>query len=208
MPVFATSTSSVLTLGVLLALAAGTVSSGGCAQKTPRAPAPAPTLVSVPAPPARPMPSNERELLSEIKKTGLDAEEVERGLLIYLPTLYLFEFDRAELDADTKRRVSDVATLLDSPAAAGRSLIVEGHTDALGSRDYNQRLSERRAQAVVEALAAAGVSRARISLRAFGKDKPLAPNKHPDGTDNPEGRAKNRRVALLIENPPGTPAKR
>ena len=45
--------------------------------------------------------------------------------------------------------------------------------------------------------------------RVFGEDKPLEPNRRPDGTDNPEGRAKNRRVALLIENPtnarkPGT----
>lgn len=175
----------------------------GCASKQPKAePPPPPPPVSVPRPPERPMPSTERELLNEIKKTGLDAEEVEQGLLIYLPTLYLFEFDRAEVDAETRSRIRQVAALLDSPVAAGRKLIVEGHTDALGSRAYNQKLSERRAEAVIMELANAGVARPRISLRAFGKDKPLAPNRNADGSDNPEGRAKNRRVALLIENPP------
>lgn len=186
----------VVVLGLGLALA-------GCSPKQPKAaPPPPPPPVSVPKPPDRPMPSSERELLSEIKKTGLEAEEVEQGLLIYLPTLYLFEFDRAEVDAETRSRIRQVASLLDSPVAAGRKLIVEGHTDALGSRLYNQKLSERRAEAVIRELTSAGVTRTRISLRAFGKDKPLAPNRNPDGSDNPEGRAKNRRVALLIENPP------
>jgi outer membrane protein OmpA-like peptidoglycan-associated protein len=190
-----------LAFGLVLGLA-------GCAKKPPKAePPPEPARVSVPRPPERPMPSTEHELLSAIKKTGLDAEEVEQGLLIYLPTLYLFEFDRAEVDPETRRRIRQVATLLDSPVAAGRKLIVEGHTDALGSRAYNQKLSERRAEAVIHELASAGVTRTRITLRAFGKDKPLAPNRNSDGSDNPEGRAKNRRVALLIENPPATAAK-
>lgn len=185
----------------LIASIAGTA----CAGRQPALITPepaAPSHVSVPVPPKRSIPWRDRELLQEIRKTGLEAEAVERGLLVQVPTMYLFAFDRAELDADTQRRIRDVAKLLDTPAALGSALIVEGHTDSMGSRAYNQKLSERRAEVVAQELTQAGVARTRITLRAFGQDKPLAPNRHPDGTDNPEGRARNRRVALLIENPP------
>jgi outer membrane protein OmpA-like peptidoglycan-associated protein len=197
---------------LLLTLSLGVViiaSGAACAAKKPPEPPPPPPVdVNVPAPPARPMPTVNRQLLEEVKKAGLEAREVDEGVIIYLPTVFLFEFDQAVVTPDAKKQLRDVGKLLSSEVAENRRVTVEGHADAVGSRSYNRALSDRRAVAVIQELVASGVKAERISKRVFGEDKPLEPNRRPDGTDNPEGRAKNRRVALLIENPTATPSTR
>jgi outer membrane protein OmpA-like peptidoglycan-associated protein len=76
---------------------------------------------------------------------------------------------------------------------------IEGHTDARGADAYNQTLSEQRAASVKQWLVAnAQVSGATISTRGWGKSKPAAHNTKPDGSDDPDGRAKNRRVQVIL----------
>lgn len=76
---------------------------------------------------------------------------------------------------------------------------LEGHTDSKGTEQYNQKLSERRADAVMHYLIKeGGVDKTRISAKGYGETRPIAPNKTEDGKDNPEGRAENRRVEVLI----------
>jgi len=101
-----------------------------------------------------------------------------------------FDFDKAVIRADGKP-VLDAAiqTLKEQPDVR---ISVEGHTDSVGSDAYNQRLSERRAQAVVDYLAAGGITRSRMSARGYGESKPVASN----ATD--DGRAQNRRVELGV----------
>ena len=74
------------------------------------------------------------------------------------------------------------------------TIYVDGYTDAIGSVPYNQRLSERRANAVKEYLQRHGVSATRMTGRGFGKSNPVATN------DTAEGRAQNRRVELIVNN--------
>jgi len=69
---------------------------------------------------------------------------------------------------------------------------VEGHTDSVGSDKYNQRLSERRAHAVVKYLIGKGIESNRLQAAGFGESRPIAPN------ETPEGRAKNRRTEFHI----------
>ena len=76
---------------------------------------------------------------------------------------------------------------------ARRPVRVEGHTDSVASDDYNQKLSERRAEAVRAWLAAKGIEPSRLQTRGFGESKPVADNA------TPEGRQKNRRVEVIIE---------
>ena len=79
-------------------------------------------------------------------------------------------------------------------------MAIEGYTDAIGSAAYNQELSERRARAVEVWLVAHGiVGRDAAQVQGYGKSKPIAPNTKPDGSDNPEGREKNRRVEIVID---------
>ena len=78
---------------------------------------------------------------------------------------------------------------------------VAGHTDSRGDAKYNQALSERRAKAVYDYLVENGIDKARlIGPVGFGEMCPLVPNQKPDGSDDPEGRAKNRRTELNIQN--------
>ena len=99
-----------------------------------------------------------------------------------------FAFDSAELTAEDKAELDRVATRLTELEFVGGT--ATGHTDSVGDEAYNQKLSERRAQAVVDYLHAKGVAAGRITAIGMGEAKPLADN----ATE--EGRAQNRRVTI------------
>ena len=76
---------------------------------------------------------------------------------------------------------------------------IEGYTDSKGSEAYNKGLSEDRAQSVADWLAEVeGLDGGTFDVVGFGEAKPVAPNEKPDGSDDPEGRQKNRRVEIVI----------
>jgi outer membrane protein OmpA-like peptidoglycan-associated protein len=77
---------------------------------------------------------------------------------------------------------------------------VSAHTDNLGSHAYNQRLSEARAQSVVRYLVSKGIEQSRLQSKGYAATQPIAPNQNPDGSDNPEGRQKNRRTEFKVLN--------
>jgi outer membrane protein OmpA-like peptidoglycan-associated protein len=99
-----------------------------------------------------------------------------------------FAFDSAELTAEDKAELERVAARLKELEFVGGT--ATGHTDDVGDEAYNQKLSERRAQAVVEFLYAQGVSPGRITAIGMGETKPIADN------SSEEGRAQNRRVTI------------
>jgi outer membrane protein OmpA-like peptidoglycan-associated protein len=138
-----------------------------------------------------------RQLLEELRRRDLDVRETERGVVVNLPDV-LFEFDRADLTPEARRRTRDIADVL-ARAGRGRRVAIEGHTDSIGSESYNQRLSQARAERVADALAEERVSPGRMRVRGYGERQPIAPNS-VSGRDNPEGRARNRRVEVVIEN--------
>src|SRR6185369_10677307 len=90
-----------------------------------------------------------------------------------------FDFDKAIIRSDGKPVLDAAIQALKEQSDVRIS--VEGHTDAVGTDAYNQRLSERRAQAVVDYLAAGGIARSRISARGYGESKPVASNETEDG---------------------------
>lgn len=101
-----------------------------------------------------------------------------------------FDFDKATLRPDAKAILNEAAALL----AKHERVVVEvaGHTDSTGPEDYNQGLSERRAQAVQDYLVEKGVRASRLSSKGYGESMPVASN------DTKEGRAENRRVELIV----------
>lgn len=107
---------------------------------------------------------------------------------------FLFDFDRAELRPQAAPALAELAQHI---AAANKAVMIEGHTDAIGTESYNQTLSERRAVAVRIALASR-LPAARLNVRGFGKSRPVAENQRPDGSDDPDGRQHNRRVEVVI----------
>ena len=78
-------------------------------------------------------------------------------------------------------------------------MLIEGHTDSKGSSEANLALSKKRAESVRNWLVNEKGISATITTEGLGETRPVAPNRNPDGTDNPEGRQKNRRVTITVE---------
>lgn len=98
-----------------------------------------------------------------------------------------------------------VEKLMAEPAfSAGGPITIWGHSDSRGSDQANLRASRQRADAVRGYLEKQGVPRQRMTVIALGESRPIAPNRNLDGSDNPEGRARNRRVQIRVE-PPTSP---
>jgi len=75
---------------------------------------------------------------------------------------------------------------------------IGAHTDSIGGDEYNLKLSQERANGVVNYLISKGISPDRLVAKGYGAEMPVAPNSNPDGSDNPEGREKNRRTEFRI----------
>lgn len=129
------------------------------------------------------------EALSQITETRRTA----LGLVMNLGSDYLkFDFDKAAIRPENRELLSRIAGIL--LTSKDYSINIYGHTDDVGTEEYNQRLSERRAQAVRDYLVEAGIDPGIITTEGFGKSRPLVPGK------TPEARAKNRRVEIGIIN--------
>jgi outer membrane protein OmpA-like peptidoglycan-associated protein len=126
-----------------------------------------------------------RQQLNQI----LETRESARGLIVNLSDV-LFDTGSATLKPGTREKLAKVAGIL--LAHRGLKLQVEGHTDSVGSADYNQRLSENRASSVRAYLVEQGIAPNAIGTAGFGETMPVASN------DTPAGRQQNRRVELVV----------
>ena len=141
-------------------------------------------------------PDGERSMTAGEAVGELGGEVTDKGISVPLPDSVLFDFGSVGLRTAAREKLSLVAGLAKaSPEAA---LDIGGHTDAIGTDDYNQRLSEARAGVVREALVILGVERDRITATGYGETRPVAPNTKPGGGDDPAGRQRNRRVEILL----------
>ena len=126
----------------------------------------------------------------------LNAEVRGKEVRIALSADVLFDFDKAELRPEAKASLDKVVAVLKAYPKA--TATIEGHTDGKGDDKYNQKLSERRAESVRKFLAGNGATLA-ITTQGLGAKKPVAPNRKPDGSDDPAGRQKNRRVEIVVK---------
>jgi outer membrane protein OmpA-like peptidoglycan-associated protein len=124
----------------------------------------------------------------------LQAKQTDRGMVLTLGDV-LFDTAAATLKPGAGSIVDRVAAFLKDNE--GTKVIVEGHTDSRGSEEYNQQLSERRAQSVADALAFRGIDRSRVEAVGRGKALPVASN------DNAAGQQQNRRVELVFSDASG-----
>jgi outer membrane protein OmpA-like peptidoglycan-associated protein len=126
------------------------------------------------------------------KIAGLQAKQTDRGLMLTLSGSVLFVTGKSILLPEAQQRLREVADALKKDP---RHITVVGHTDSKGSDEANQKLSEARANAVRAFLSKEGVPADRLSTIGMGEAEPVA------GNETAEGRANNRRVELLIEEP-------
>ncbi|MEE4205767.1 MAG: OmpA family protein [Erythrobacter sp.] len=144
-----------------------------------------------------------------ILRPGIAPPELPEVPLEPLEVVIGFPESSMELDADA---VAVLEGVLDSEqVATGAPIVLRSHTDSEGSDKGNMRASEKRGALVKEWLVGEGIAPERIRVIAFGEQNPIAPNALPDGSPNPQGRARNRRVEVAVvpvpeETVPNTPA--
>jgi outer membrane protein OmpA-like peptidoglycan-associated protein len=121
-----------------------------------------------------------------------NVKQDQRGTVITLSGSVIFSSGRSELLPSARSKLSEVAAAL-AQGDPGARIVVEGHTDSVGSAEKNQELSIERAESVRDELIARGVAAERVTVQGFGPSRPIADN----GT--PAGRANNRRVEIVVQ---------
>ena len=132
------------------------------------------------------------------KTQDLQVKETPTEIRIELAADVLFDFDKSTIKPEAASALHTVAEIINDKGK-GRSVRIDGYTDSKGSDAYNQKLSERRAASVKQWLAEReGLSQVKMATQGFGAKSPVAPNTKPDGSDDPDGRQKNRRVEIVL----------
>jgi OOP family OmpA-OmpF porin len=153
-------------------------------------PAPKPAPTPAPAPAPKPMDSDGdgvTDNLDQCPNTPMGATVDARGCWTY-EAVVLFGFDSAEIKSVAYPMLDEASDILKKNPEL--NVEIDGHTDNMGPADYNMKLSERRANAVMEYFISKGIDAKQLTIKGFGLTKPAA------GNDTEEGRAKNRRVEL------------
>ncbi|PYM92430.1 MAG: OmpA family protein [Candidatus Rokuibacteriota bacterium] len=128
----------------------------------------------------------------------LHVKETAVEIRIELAADVLFDFDKADIKPEAQQVLKKAAALIREKAKG--TVEVEGHTDAKGTDAYNQKLSERRAGSVRDWLVSReGLNDIKFATHGLGAKKPVVSNTRPDGSDDPEGRQKNRRVEIVVK---------
>jgi peptidoglycan-associated lipoprotein len=127
--------------------------------------------------------------------TTLVLEKMELNKIFVLENIY-YDLDSANIRPDAARELDKlVQILVDNPEI---NIELSSHTDSIASVEYNLNLSQRRAQSAVNYLIQHGIAPDRLVAKGYGELRPIARNTHPDGTDNAEGRQRNRRTEFKI----------
>jgi outer membrane protein OmpA-like peptidoglycan-associated protein len=116
-----------------------------------------------------------------------------------MPSDALFGFDSDKLKAAAESVLLEVAAVIKKKSPL--RIDIDGHTDSIGDVVYNRGLSKRRAQSVARWFIERNILKtAQITTNSYGESKPIEPNTLPNGSDNPGGREKNRRVEIFLFN--------
>ncbi|MDH3709482.1 MAG: OmpA family protein [Cyclobacteriaceae bacterium] len=122
-------------------------------------------------------------------------DRAEEGAKFVLENIF-YDFDKDDIRSDAALELDKLVQFLqDNPEI---KIELGSHTDSKGDDDYNMDLSRRRAESAVNYVVANGIAKNRIRARGYGESQPRASNTNPDGSDNPEGRQKNRRTEIKV----------
>jgi outer membrane protein OmpA-like peptidoglycan-associated protein len=130
---------------------------------------------------------------AQIALSDLQGKQTDRGYVLTLGGDIMFDTGKAVVNPGAMQQLFRIVTFMrENP---DRQLLVEGHTDAVGSEGSNLSLSQRRADSVAAFLSQNGISGSRLATRGYGESRPIV------GNDTPAGRQQNRRVEIVILNP-------
>jgi outer membrane protein OmpA-like peptidoglycan-associated protein len=137
-----------------------------------------------------------KELVTNVTlDTIIVLDRLEKNKVFVLNNIY-FNLDKADIRPDAAVELDKLVALLnDNPEI---KIEMSSHTDSIASHSYNVDLSQRRAESTVSYLIMKGISSERLVAKGYGETRPIARNTNPDGTDNPDGRQRNRRTEFKI----------
>jgi outer membrane protein OmpA-like peptidoglycan-associated protein len=125
-------------------------------------------------------------------------QQNQNSTIYTLPADILFDFDKADLQADAEVALQQISSSI-AQRFANAPIQINGHTDSVGNNAYNRELSKRRAESVRQWLITkTNIQPDQMTIQGRGKSQPVAPNTKPDGSDNPQGRQQNRRVEIIV----------
>ncbi|QTF94298.1 OmpA family protein [Halomonas sp. BM-2019] len=177
-------------IGAAVGAAAGALSGSGSTSRRDRALVGAAVGAAAGAGIGAYMDRQEQQLRESTRGTGIEVDRRGDDIVLNMPSSVTFGFDSSELTNSARSALNDVASILSQ--YTDTRVNIAGHTDSTGNADYNQRLSERRAESVGNYLAQSGVARNRLQMRGYGQNQPVASNA------SEEGRAQNRRVEITL----------
>ena len=177
-------------IGAAIGAAAGALSCDGSTSRRDRALIGAAVGAAAGAGMGAYMDRQEQQLRDNLQGSRIEIDRRGDDIVLNMPSSVTFGFDSAELTADARSALNEVANVLTQ--YTDTRVNIAGHTDSTGDASYNQRLSERRAQSVGNYLSQNGVSSMRLNTMGYGANQPVASN----ATE--QGRAQNRRVEITL----------
>jgi OmpA-OmpF porin, OOP family len=136
--------------------------------------------------------SKDREDLNE---EIAEMDDIDEGKIFVLRNLN-FDYDKDNIKDEFLPQLKVLLKFMRNKPEV--KIELSGHSDSRGSPVYNQTLSQRRADQVRNFLISQGIDKNRVVSKGYGSNKPIAPNQHDDGSDNPEGRFLNRRIEITV----------
>ena len=140
-------------------------------------------------------------VVSKLTSLGIEAEESEKGVIIYLPPEINFEESKSDISLDARRKISEISRELNKGYLVNRDIEVSGHTNSNGEASVNIDISKKRAQAAAEELVFSNVELNRITTTWHGEEMPRLPEFDADGNRIQENLNLNRRVEFIVLNP-------
>lgn len=177
-------------IGAVVGAAAGALSGDGATSRRDRALVGAAVGAAAGAGVGAYMDRQEQQLRQSTQGTGIGVDRRGDDIVLNMPSEVTFGFDSSDLTSNARGALNEVARILTQ--YDDTRVNIGGHTDSTGDTGYNQRLSERRAQAVGNYLSQSGVAGSRLNMTGYGENQPVANN------NSEQGRAQNRRVEITL----------
>ena len=141
------------------------------------------------------------QAVSALEDKGFEAEETEKGVVVYLPPSIYFEGAKSDINLAARAKIAEIASEINKDYLRSREIEVSGHTDSVGDETQNLQLSKRRAEAASSELVFSKVAQTRLITTWYGESKPRFNELNEDGSVDESKRALNRRVEFVILNP-------
>lgn len=147
------------------------------------------------------LPTINQVAIDRLTKQGLEAEHIDRGIIVYLPPSIYFSGGKSDISLEAREKIGIIANEVNKEYLSTRQIEVLGHTNTVGGKETNMALSKKRAQAAAEELVFSKVDKSRITAMWFGENKPRFKEQTALGDIDQLARSKNRRVEFVILNP-------